>query len=233
MLQKQSPKRKYDSSRRQAQAHETQSLIIEAARELFIKRGYSGVSIETIARKAKVSPQTIYSVFKNKRTILIRTMDLAAGTDGEPIPAMLRSYIQEVASERNQYRQIQMFAGRMRIFFLHIAPLVEVMRAAAKTEPDIKKLLKKYLDDRYQGMGFFIDCLLANGPLRSGLSKPSAIETIWTLASAEVFNLIVQDRGWSGKEYEMWLSETLARHLLPQAQITREYHSSFNPEVSP
>jgi hypothetical protein len=126
-----------------------------------------------------------------------------------------------------------MFAHRMRIFFLHIAPLVEVLRSAAKTEPEIKKLLKKFLDDRYQGMGFFIDCLLANGPLRSGLSKLTAVETIWTLASAEVYNLLVQDRGWSVEEYEMWLSETLGRLLLPQTQITREYHSTFNPEVSP
>jgi len=215
MPNKTTPKRKYDSSRRQARALETQAQIVEAARELFIKDGYSGVSIETIARKAKASPELIYSVFKNKRTILSHAMNLAAGTDDEPIPVMLRSYIQEVASERNQQRQIQMFASRMQMFFSHIAPVVEVMRAAAKTEPEIDNLLKKYLNDRYQGMGFFIDCLLANGPLRSGLSKLTAVETIWTLASAEVYNLLVRDRGWSGEEYEVWLSEALGRLLLP------------------
>lgn len=214
MANKTTPKRKYDSSRRQARAFETQAQIVEAARELFIKDGYSGISIEAIARKAKASPETIYSVFKNKRTILTHAMDLAAGTDGQPIPAMLRSYIQEVASERDQHRQIQMFASRMQIFFSHIAPLVEVMREASKTEPEINKLLKKYLDDRFQGMGFFIDCLLANGPLRNGLSKLSAVETIWTLASAEIYNLLVGDRGWSEEEYKIWLSDTLTRLLL-------------------
>jgi hypothetical protein len=127
---------------------------------------------------------------------------------------MLRTYIQEVTLERNQQKQIQMFASRMQIFFSHIAPLVEVVRAASKTEPEIKKILKKYLDDRYQGMGFFIDCLLANGPLRSGLSKLTAVETIWALASAEIYNLLVGDRGWSGEEYELWLSDTLIRLLL-------------------
>lgn len=208
-------KRKYDSSRRQARALESHEQIIGAARELFIESGYSGVSMEAIARKAKTSPETIYSTFKNKRTLLSRAMDLASDADGSPIPAMLRSQIQEVASERNQHRQIQMFAGRMQIFLSRIAPLVEVMRDAAKTEPEIKNLLKKYLDDRYQGMGFFMDCLLANGPLRSGLSKLTAVETIWTLASAEVYNVLVQERGWSGEEYEFWLMETLDRLLLP------------------
>lgn len=233
MPHKNPPKRKYDSSRRRAQALETQSQIIEAARKLFIENGYSGVSIETIARKAKASPETIYSVFKNKRTILSRTMDLAAGRDGNPVPIILRSYIQEVTMERDQQKQIQMFASRMQIFFSHIAPLMEVVRAAAKTEPEIEKILKKYLDERYQGMGFFIDCLLANGPLRSGLSKLTAVETIWTLASAEVYNLLVRDRGWSGEDYEIWLTETLGRLLLPYMQSAREFQSPINSPASP
>ena len=215
MSRQNTPKRKYDSSRRRAQALESQTQIIETARDLFIEHGYAGVSIEAIAHQAKASPETIYSVFKNKRTILARTMDLAAGTDDNPIPVILRSYIQEVTSERDQHRQIQMFASRMQMFFSQVAPLVGVIRDAGKTEPEIKKLLNKYLDDRYQGMGFFIDCLLANGPLRNGLSKLSAVETIWALASAEVYNLLIMERGWSEEEYEIWLAETLARLLLP------------------
>lgn len=215
MPPKNPPRRKYNSHMRQARATESHAQIIEAARELFIKGGYSGVSIESIARKAKASPETIYSVFKNKRTLLARTMDLAAGTADSPIPIMLRSYIQEVTAERDQHKQIQMFANRMQMFFSQIAPLVEVLRGAAKTEPEIKKLLNKYLDDRYQGMGFFIDCLLANGPLRNGLDKLSATETLWALASAEIYNLLVINRDWSGEEYEIWLAGALTRLLLP------------------
>ncbi|MBK9604584.1 MAG: helix-turn-helix transcriptional regulator [Anaerolineales bacterium] len=83
---KKTSQRKYDSSGRQAQALESHAQIIKAARELFIESGYSGVSIEAIARKAKTSPETIYSVFRNKRTILSRAMDLASGMDGSPSP---------------------------------------------------------------------------------------------------------------------------------------------------
>jgi len=208
-------KRKYDASRRQAKALEVQANIIATARGLFIEKGYAGVTIETIARQAQVAPETIYGTFTNKRTILSRAVGLAVETEGGPVPALLSSYIREVASERDQHRQIQLFAQRMFLFFSQVAPLVEVMRTAAKTEPEINSLLKKYLDDRFQGMGFFIDCLLANGPLREGLSKLSAVETIWVLASAEIYNLLVGDRGWAGEEYEVWLSQSLARLLLP------------------
>lgn len=212
--QKTPPKRQYNSSGRQARALEAHAQIVEVARGLFVERGYSGVTIEAIAHSANVSPETIYAVFKNKQTVLSSAIEFAIGTDGQPIPIMLRAYIQEVTSERNQRRQIQMFANRMQLFFAHIAPLVEVMRTAAKTEPGIKMLLKKYLDDRFHGMGFFVDCLLANGPLRSGMSKLSAQETLWALASAEIYNLLVGVRGWSGEEYAAWLSETLSSLLL-------------------
>jgi hypothetical protein len=87
------------------------------------------------------------------------------------------------------------------------------MRGAAKTEPEIHALLKKYLDGRSQGMGYFVDCLLANGPLR--LEKSVALETVWTLTGAEVYNLLTVDRGWSADEYEFWLEETLTRLVLP------------------
>jgi TetR/AcrR family transcriptional regulator, regulator of autoinduction and epiphytic fitness len=208
-------KRKYDSSRRKAQAIETQAQILRAAEELFVDRGYLGTSVESIAQKAGVAPETIYSIFGNKRRILSRLVDVSVVGDGEPIPLLVRSQIREVEFEKDQKRQIQMFAKRTQIIMSRVASLFEVMRNAAKTEPEINDLMKKYLDGRFQGMGYFIDCVMANGPLRNRLSKLTAVETTWSLTSAEVYNLFIVDRGWSGEEYEHWLAETLTRLLLP------------------
>jgi AcrR family transcriptional regulator len=215
MAKKNPIKRKYDSSRRKAQSLETQLQIVEVARRLFINRGYSGTSIESIAREAGVAPETIYSLFGNKRAVLSRVVDVSVVGDGEPIPLLVRSQIREVEFEKDQSRQIQMFASRIQMIMLRVAPLFEVMRNAAKTEPEIKNVLKNYLEGRLQGMGYFIDCLLANGPLRDNLSKLTATETLWAITSAEVYNLLTIDRGWSSEEYETWLANILTRLLLP------------------
>lgn len=209
-------KRKYDSSRRKAQAFETHQQILEAADRLFTINGYSGTSIEAIAQKASVAPETIYATFKNKQTILsmlIKTSIL--GDDDNPVPIMLREQIREVAEEKNQKRQIQMFAKRIHLLMSRVAQLLEVMKSASKTEPEIKRLSKKYVDGRFQGMGFFIDCVMANGALRNKLDKLTATETVWLLTSAEVYNLLIVERGWSGDEYEVWLSQALTDFLLP------------------
>lgn len=208
-------KRKYDSSKRQARALETQAQIIEAAKELFIRNGYTKTTIIAIAKEAGVAPETIYSMFGNKSAILTGTMNGFIPGDGNPVPEFVRASIQEVESERNQNRQIQLFAQRMRRIMEQSASLIEVLRVASKTEADMESLLNKYLQGRFQGMGYFIDCLLANGPLRSRMDKLNATETLWTLTSAEVYTLLVSERGWSADEYEIWLAETLTRLLLP------------------
>ncbi|MCE9646528.1 MAG: TetR/AcrR family transcriptional regulator [Chloroflexi bacterium] len=215
MMKQNPPKRNYDSRRRKAQALETQSQILEAAKSLFFDRGYVGTSIESIAQKAGVAPETIYSVFGSKRAILSRLVDISVVGDDNPIPLLARSYIQEVELEQNQHRQIQMFAKRIQIIMSNVAPLFEVMRSAAKMEPEIDALLRKYLEGRIQGMGHFIDCLSANGKLQDNLSKQMAVETVWALTSAEIYNLFIVDRSWPGEEYEAWLATTLTRLLLP------------------
>jgi len=189
--------------------------VVEAARRLFIEQGYSGTSIESIAREGGVSPETVYSVFGNKKAILSRVVDVSVVGDGEPIPLLARVQIRDVEDEKDQRRQIQMFAERIQLIMSRVAPMFEVMRSAAKIEPEIGAVLKKYLDDRMRGMGYFIDCVMANGPLRDNLDKTTAVETTWALTSAEVYNLLIIDRGWSADEYEFWLAETLTRLLLP------------------
>jgi len=215
MARKNSPKRAYNSTRRQAQALETQLLVVEAARKQFIERGYSGTSIEAIAQEAGVAAETIYSAFGNKKSILSRVVDVSVVGDGEPVPLLVRSQIKEIELEKDQKRQIQMFATRIQIIMSRVAPLFEVMRSASKTEPEIASILKKYLAGRMQGMSYFIDCVMANGPLRKNLDKQTATETTWALTSAEMYSLLRMDQGWTAEEYEFWLTETLTRLLLP------------------
>jgi AcrR family transcriptional regulator len=215
MTKDNSTKRKYNSSRRKAQSRETREQITEAARNLFIERGYARASIESIAQEAGVAPETIYALFGNKMAILSRVVDVSIVGDGQPIPLLAREQIREVELETVQTRQVEMFAKRIQMIMSRVAPLFEVMRSAAKMEPEIDAMLKKYLNGKIEGMGYFVDCLLANGPLRNDLDKLTATETLWTLTSAEVYNLLTIDRGWSADEYKNWLSQTLIRLLLP------------------
>lgn len=208
-------KRKYDSSRRRQQARQTQRQIVNAARELFITFGYAGTTIEAIAQKANVAVETVYASLTNKRNILARVVDVSITGDDEPIPLLERPQIKAVEAEHDPKLQIQMFANQMSEIMSRVAPLFQVMRAVAKTDAEISQVLNDLLNGRLQGMGHFVRALAQFGSLRQGLDEDTTIETVWTLTSAEVYNLLTQDRGWRSEQYEHWLAEMLTRILLP------------------
>ena len=215
MTMKSPKKRKYDSSRRKAQAEETQKHILLAAQDLFKKQGYTGTTVESIAKQAGVATETVYARFGNKRAVLSRLVDIAILGNDEQVPLLLSSAVREVELEKVQLRQIQMFSRQIANIMSRVAPLFEIMRSAAKTESEIAEILGNYLKGRFQGMSHFVNALNANGVLREGMSKKSAAETVWALTSAEIYNLYIVDLGWSHEKYEAWLTETLARLLLP------------------
>src|SRR5690242_12563627 len=106
-------KRRYHSTRRQAQASETRQQILAAARSLFITRGFAGTTMEAVAQEAGVAVETVYVAFGSKRTLLARLVDRAVGGDDEPIQILDRPAPQQVKAEPDQRQQLQLFAGDM------------------------------------------------------------------------------------------------------------------------
>jgi AcrR family transcriptional regulator len=205
--------RRYDSSRRRAQAAETRSQIQRAAGTLFIERGYAGTTIKAIAEAAGVAEETVYSAFGSKRELLYGLVMKAVLGD-PPVPFLDRPEIQAVVRERDQHRQIRMFAQTMTPVLEGYSGLWRVMRAAEPSDPELATLVRQSMRGRMGGMREFITALLGNGSLRPGLSTAHASETVWTLASPDLHGLLRLDLGWSPGRYESWLAESLERLLL-------------------
>lgn len=209
------PVRKYDSSRRQAQARQTRLQIAEAARVLFFERGYGGTTIEAIAEKAGVAPETIYATFRNKRNVLSFLFDISIGGDDEDIRLLDRPDPQAVLKETDQHRQLMFFARDIARILHRAAPVFEILRIAAKTEPEIAELVQRLLRERLANMNMVAKSVAANGLLRKGLTRSQAAELLWSMTSPELYLLFTRDRSWTDEHYTEWLTDTLVRLLLP------------------
>jgi len=210
------PKRKYDSTRRRSQADETRRQILTAAHRLFTERGYAGATIEAIAAEAGVAPETIYAVFKNKGKILVSLVNfLSASRAEERVPLLERTGPQAVAKERDQRRQLQLFAQVVANNLEGNASISEIILVAAKTDQDIEKIMQQFIKQRRQHMAVAVQQIAANGPFRDNMDEEYATDTVWTLASPEVFLLLTRDLRWPKDKYAQWLAETLIRVLLP------------------
>ena len=215
MTKQENPKRKYNSTRRQEQARETRRRILDAALTLFTRHGYSGATIEAIAQEAGVSPLTIFGVFGNKVTVLTELVAASVGGDDQPIPLLQRPGPQAVLQETNPVRKIERFAQDISDILERVHPLFEIMRMAAKTEPDIADLLNNRLEARFRNLSVFVASLSTQASLRDGLDELSATETVWAIAGPDMYRLLTIDRGWTKEHYSQWLGDSLIRLLLP------------------
>jgi TetR/AcrR family transcriptional regulator of autoinduction and epiphytic fitness len=215
MSKKDRNSRRYDATRRLEQARQTRQTITEAARKLFVERGYAGATISAIAQEAGVAAETVYASFGSKRAILFHLVDVSVVGDDQPVALLDRPFVHETEQEPDQRQQIGMFARQMCAVMERMAPIFDVMHTAAKTEPDIAEMRAAMLHERRQGMMHFVWAVAAHGPLREGLNLKKATDSVFALSSGEMFTVLTADLDWSSDQYVAWLTETLIATLLP------------------
>lgn len=205
--------RSYRSERRREQAEETRQRVLDAAARLFEERGYEGASIAAIAAEARVSQETIYARFRNKRTLLGELVRRAVrGADPAPVPQ--QEGPRRIVTASDQHEQLRLFAEDIVLRLERAAPLVAVVSDAARSEPELAELLARLHADRLKNLRVLVDALALSGPLR--LRNDEALETIWALTSPELHQLLNRVRGWTRRRYCDWLADSLAELLLQQ-----------------
>jgi AcrR family transcriptional regulator len=209
-------RRRYDSTGRQARARQTRAEICDAARRLFAERGYGQTTIADIARSASVSPETIFKAFGSKSALLGAVVTAAVRGDAEGTPLRQRPAIDAIRAEQDPRRQLTAYGNLLAEVNPRLAPLVRVLREAAPGDADTAAALETLNANRLDGMREFAALLHDRGALRPGLSKGEARDVLWTLNSPELYQLLVDERGWSARRYGTWVAEQLAAALLSE-----------------
>lgn len=209
-------RRTYRSPLRENQAEKTRAAVLEAARKLFVGRGWSGTTIEAIASGAGVSKETVYASFGSKREILRLLIANAIRGADPATPLLEQRGPQSVLEETDQRQQISRFAADIATVLARVAPLIGVVRSASENNVEMADMYRELQRGRRKNLSFVADALLARGPLRQGLGREAATTVIWRLASPELFLLMRNVEGRSIEHYRAWLDETLSALLLPE-----------------
>jgi AcrR family transcriptional regulator len=206
--------RRYDSALRKQQAGQTRMRILDAAQKLFAERGYAAGTIESIASAAGVAVDTVYAAFGSKRGVLKALLDVRVGGDDAPLDLLDRPGPQAVRREANQRRQVAAFAADVSAIIERARPVDDIMRGAAAVDGEIAAFRNQMQKHRYHNMEKLISWLVANGPLREGLTEDDAAAIAWTMTSPEIHWLLRVERGWTPERFTAWLAESLTGMLL-------------------
>ena len=204
--------------RRRERARATRMRVLDAARALFIERGYVATTIDAIAERADVSSETIYSTFGNKRALLSELVDVSIAGDVNATPILERDSVREMREEPNPRRRLRMLARQGRSILERRSAVDEVVRGAAAADPDIAALRDLGKVQRLAGQREFLRIVVGSTGLREGMDLETAADILYAIGSPETYRLLVVDRGWSGARFERWYGDTLERLLLDPAR---------------
>lgn len=193
---------------RQRQALATRRLVADAARDLFLERGYAATTMEAIAGEAGVAVSTVYAIFKNKRAIL-REIRMAWHEQ-----TRAREINEEASQQQDPQRSLEMVAHANRRQWELGATLVAVYQGAAAADREAAAELSEALRGRRASLDRVVEGM--KNALRSGLDVDQGAAILRAICRAEIYRELVEESGWSPDEYEVWLTETLKQQLLPR-----------------
>jgi AcrR family transcriptional regulator len=208
------PRRRYDSSRRQEQARHNRWAVLQAARQLFLERGFAATTMPSIASAAGVSVQTVYKAFGNKTRLAKAVFDVAIAGDDEPVPMLQRDSLGRVRLEPDARAKLRLYGEFLAETAPRHVPVQLVIRDAATSDPEARVVWAELQAERLKGMTMFAKSLRQDGHLRPGVSANEARDVLWIYNSAELFQLLVLDRGWLPERYGQWIADALISALL-------------------
>lgn len=198
---------KSDLTHRQRQALETQRLVVEAAKELFLEQGYATTTMQAIAARAGVAVSTVYAIFTNKRGLL------KAIRETWHLTSQVRDIYKRANLENDPARRLELYAHANRRQWETGADMIKIYNSAAAADLDAAAELASALDGRRKNISAW---LAETAPLlRADLSFDQICAIHLALTRAEVYQELVEVWGWTPDQYEGWLADTLQQQLLP------------------
>ncbi|HEY2822722.1 MAG TPA: helix-turn-helix domain-containing protein [Candidatus Acidoferrum sp.] len=207
-------KRTYDSSARREAAQATRQSILDAARDVFLEKGYAAATMPAIARAAGIALDTVYATVGKKASVFRLLVEMAISGSDRAIPPEERDYVRSIRAEPDPAQKLRIYAGALRSIQSRLAPLFRVLQGAAPLDPELDALWQSISHRRAENMRLLAKDLAATGGLRPGLSIAKAADIIWSMNSPEFYLLLVEQRGWTAKDFEEWLGESWIRLLL-------------------
>jgi AcrR family transcriptional regulator len=198
----------------QARTRFARRAVIDAARTLFLERGYGATTIEAISARSDVPSATLYRLFSSKRGILKALLDVSIVGDDDQVPMAERPHIQSLLADTDPKSTVASFVNVAAEVNARTAAIYRILTSAAASDVDAASLLGELTRQRQLGQGLVARALARRRALRRALRERDAGDVIHALVSPEVYKLLVVDRGWSPQRYETWLTDTLVHQLL-------------------
>jgi AcrR family transcriptional regulator len=198
-------------NRQEARRAATESRIIKAASDLFIRLGYPATTLAAVADDAGVAPRTVYVRFDTKAELLNRCLDVAIAGDEDGVAVDNREWVREAMSGPTLIARVASMATATAALMERGGPLLRVAQEAETVEPTIAARAQAARFDTKRVLETFFQTMADDGLL------PRSVDAGWLAATgaivgqAETYVLISRTTDWDAAAYRKWLTTTWLR----------------------
>jgi uncharacterized membrane protein len=121
-------------------------------------------------------------------------------------------WYREVMDEPDPERQLRLTARNSRLVKLRIAAVLEVIRTAAPIDAEIGALWDRIQAEFHANQRTIVASVGEKQALSVDVER--AADILWTLNHPSLWQLLVQERGWTPEQYEQWCADTACAQLL-------------------
>jgi AcrR family transcriptional regulator len=179
--------------------------MLEAARRLFLERGYAATTIPEIAAAAGVAVPTIYWAFGSKRAIVSEIRNAWFAT------AQTSARVRDVLATKEPGARLDAYAAFMGHQWATGAEALAIQQDAMRADPEVAAEVALVLTERAERLKAVVRPLRPF--LRAGLTVETAHDILLALSMLEVYREL-RARGWTDDRYQAWLGRTLREQLL-------------------
>jgi AcrR family transcriptional regulator len=201
-------KRSYRQVLRADTAEKTRQGILDTLYDRLREAPSQPISIDEIARRARVARSTVYLAFGSRSGLFDALTDrLLRGAGYERIIEAVQHPDARETLRGGLEGGVSMYAAHHDVF--------RVLNAMAKLDPaGVGQALARSEEERSRGMASVAKRLEERNLLRAGVTVEHAANVIWILASFDAYDLLATGRGLDPKEITRTLTDMAERALL-------------------
>ena len=196
------------SKHRKTRSQETRLKILQSARKLLVERGYHGVGLEEVARKAGISRQALYLHFASKAELLVATVRY--NDEMIKVPETLRP----VRDAKTALEALEAGIDAYGAIEPQIYDVASVAYSARRSDEAAEAAWQDRMAFRRGNIRQVMERLSEEGMLDVDWSVDEATDFAWALASVHMYEYLVVERGWSVEQLVARLKQVMRANLV-------------------
>ncbi len=202
--------RRYVSERRTSSARETRRRILAAAQQELGEVGYHAMTIGALARRAGVSPQTIYNAIGSKAAVIKALYDVLLAGDDEPVPIGQRPEFAAILQQPDGPATLRAYLAFGQVLYARAGALLGVLLADGPgADAELRDFVATIEGERRSGNAAVLQNIEDRFGWSARLPREQAVDLLWSATSFELADRLVRRCGWSQEDYERWLADML------------------------